>query len=317
MKIRHLFFLVPASLLVGCLQEDPQLQSLRDERDAGLARIQKLEEEVQAAKSAAPPVGAANASPEKVALEKEVATLKEQLAIAQAEARKAKEVTPEVLSEEELLVSLRVATEAHRAAIRERFDVVNIVLSEFTMPQKEIRPYRCGVQYDLVEKSTGEPYHLDVNVSAPITGAWDVPPISEFANKIIKGPRAAVASANPQPNIGAQPVNPGGTVPAPPIGGGQTVSGLPAAGGVVGGVPVVNGPGQQPSGPGQPVNNGLGQPVSGGGQLVTGLPGGGGPGLSTGQNLAQPQNEPTPAAPEPSGPGMGNISKKLKVNWDN
>lgn len=297
MKIWNLFLLLAASLLVSCLQEDPQLQALRDERDAAFARIQKLEEEAQSAKS--------SPRSEDAALQKEVESLKEQLEIARAEAKKASERTPEALSEEELLVLLRNATEEHRRAIRERFDVVNIVLSEFSMPEKMAHPYRCGVQYDLVEKSTGEPYHLDVSVSAPPSGIWEVPPVSEFATKIKKGPRVAVASTNPPSNsasgAGITTLNPNG----------QTVGGLTGTGAQPSS-PGGQGANQSAIGRGQPVN---GLPGGGGGQFVTGVPDGGGPNITSGQNFQQPQNVPSQPAPEPSGPGLGNISKKLKVDW--
>ncbi len=290
MKARNIFFLMTASLLVGCLQEDPQIQALRNERDDALARIQKLVEDAKVPKP--------ESQIESANLQKEVVSLKGQLNIALAEVKKAKESTQEPLSEEELLVLLRSATEEHRKPIRERFDVVNIVLSEFSMPEKMAHPYRCGVQYDLVEKSTGEPYYIDVAVSAPPSGMWEVPPVSEFESKIKKGSRTALVSSNPLPNRNSQSSE-----------GAQT------------GQPIVTA-GNQPTGgmagtivsPGVPVNS-TGQMTTGAGQLVTGLPGAGGPGVPIGSGFQQPQVGPAQPTPELSGPGLGNISKKLKVDW--
>ncbi|MEC5127699.1 hypothetical protein VSU19_13110 [Verrucomicrobiales bacterium BCK34] len=298
MKLQFFILVCTPLLLSGCFQEDPQVQQLRDERDAALAKVGKLEESVAKLQA-----NGSSASGNASALQKQVDDLKGQLEIAKAEVKKAQDYAPEILSEEELLIRLRGATEEHRKAIRERFDVQNIVLTDFSMPEKLTHPYRCGVQYDLLEKSTGEPYHLDVNVRAAISGKWEIPPVAEFANKIKKGARTMVAS-NSQGGAGQLPA--GGVQQ-----GVQQNGGVQSGGGIQnqGGHPQFN-----PSNPSgaivtYPSNNTVTLPGQGGGQTFTPQQ------PSQHQPGGQPQAQPGQGGgPPPRGPGMP-ISKDIKVNW--
>lgn len=290
MKLQFVILLLTPLLLAGCFQEDPQVQQLRDEKDAAFAKVKKLEETVSQLQAN----GSSN-SGNTSALQKELDDLKGQLAIAKAEATKAKDYTPTIISEEELLIRLRGATEEHRKAIRERFDVQNIVITDFSMPEKLTHPYRCGVQYDLLDKATGEPYHLDVNVRAAMSGKWEIPPAQEFATKIKKGARTIVASNSPG-NAGQQ-----NTGVVQNTGVAQTTGVVQNQGGQQQ-VPPPNSSGAVVT---YPSNNTVALPGQGGGQLVTPQP-----------PANQPPQQPSQGngGPPPRGPGMA-ITRDIKVNW--
>lgn len=285
------------------------MQVLRDERDLAQAEVKELKKSLNSAKTdGASDVGGLRR--ESSDLKKRVGELTSQLLRAKNEMAEAKANEMKIISEEELIVRLRRATEDHREKIREKFDVVNVALTDFTLPEKLTHPYRCSVHYDLVEKSSGKPYQIDVQVRAPLSGKWEVPSTSELEKNVKEGHNSPMHVGNIAPATGQNAV---AEQPAPASEelaretAGRTAYGQSSRNPstvVLQNQPITRLPdGRIPSNRSEGTGGYTQQPFRRQ------------PSAPRVQQLPPQQQPAAPSRPRPVGPGLGRIQRDIRVNW--